>query len=275
MPIYDMKQLSSSVYILPANLFARQEGTERKREACKSDEPICPLEAHVLDNRGFCSSNVCPGAAEPLTSSVRPGRRQAFPCGGFGTQRKVWMETWYVWNVWAFRSREQQMFLMTWERAPWNYKQVCRVTGSVILEAVAGIKTTILKHRQPHRVQQSEQQQQQKKKGKLSVMRSDTPVVWEWTSVEVPTGPIKTRGLGERQLHASKSTQPQKSCCLICVPLSPWQSETDNEEAPLLLLFCQKELEQSKRKGERRRWRCGELSQRHTRARTQNCEFVF
>lgn len=99
-------------------------------------------------------------------------------------------------------------------------------------------------------------------------MRSDTPVVWEWTSVEVLTGPIKTRGLGERQLHASKSTQLQKSCCLICVPLSPWQSETDNEEAPLLLLFCQKELEQSKRKGERRRWRCGELSQRHTHTRT-------
>lgn len=156
---------------------------------------------------------------------------------------------------------------------PWNYKQVCRVTGSFILEAVAGIKTTILKHRQPHGVQQSEQQQ----KKKNSVMWSDTPMVWEWTSMEVLTGPIKTLGLVECQLHASKSRQPQKSCCLICVPLSPWQSETDNEEAPLLLLFCQKELEQSKRKAERRRWRCGELSQRHTHkhTRTQNCEFVI
>lgn len=269
-----MKQLSSSVYILPANLFTRQEGTERKREACKSDEPICLLEAHVLNNRGFCSSNVCPGAAEPLTSSVRPGRRQAFPCGGFGTQRKVWMETWYVWNVWAFRSRQQQMFLMTWERAPWNYKQVCRVTGSVILEAVAGIKTTILKHRQPHRVQQSEQQQQQQKKENsqwCEVTRQwfENGRAWKCRQGQSKPAVLENANFMRANQHCRRKAAVWFVC--RCLP--------DNQRLTMrkhLSCFCSARKNLSRAKEKESDEGGGVVNfHKDTRARTQNCEFVF
>lgn len=240
---------------------------ERKREACKSDESVCPLEAAGSQQpRGSALQIVCPGAAEPLTFSVLPGRRQAFPCGGFGTQWKVWMATWKVWNVWAFRSHEQQMFPVTWE---WASVDRLEITNRCVASQDLSFWKLLLASKQQFYNTDSRTESNSRSNNKKRKTVSDAK--WHTDGLRVDEHQV------ECQLHASKSRQPQKSCCLICVPLSPWQSETDNEEAPLLLLFCQKELEQSKSKAERRRWRCGELSQRHTHkhTRTQNCEFVI
>lgn len=73
--------------------------------------------------------------------------------------------------------------------APRSAKQACRVTGSLILEPVAGIERTNLIKQTPS---QSPTVETTTKKEELSAPQSYTPVVWEWTSMEGQTGPIKT-----------------------------------------------------------------------------------
>lgn len=246
---YDMQRLSSAVYILPAILFARQEAMERKREACKSDESICPLEAQVLNNRGV------------LLFKCLSWCRRAFDlfCS---TRKTTGISVWWIWHTEKGVDGNLKGLRCLSLSLAWT-ANVCLWPGNEHPWTAMKLLTGVSRHRIFHFGSCCWQSKQTVGATTKKVMRSDTPMVWEWTSMEVLTGPIKSLGLVECQLHASKSRQPQKSCCLIRVLLSPWQSETDNEEAPLLLLFCQKELEQSKRKAERRRWRCGELSQRH------------
>lgn len=64
------------------------------------------------------------------------------------------------------------------------------------------------------------------KKEKLSVMRIDTPMVWEWTSMEVLTGPIKTLGRMPASCEQIKTVAEKLLfglCAVVSLTIRDWQ----------------------------------------------------
>lgn len=271
-----MKQLSSSVYILPANLFARQEGTERKRQACKSDEPICPLEAHVLDQ------------PRVLLFKCLSWCRRAFDlfCS---TRKTTGISVWWIWHT----AKGVDGNLICLKCLSLSLASTANVSYDLGTSALK-LQTGVSRHRICHFGSCCRHQDNNTK----TQTAAQSPTVGTTT-----TTTTKRKTLSDAKWHASglrmdergsadRANQNPRSwrtpasreqintaaekllfdlCAVVSLTIRDWQW---GSASPAFVLPERTWAEQKKRRATKVEvwWT---FTKTHTRARRQNCEFVF